>query len=99
MNTKVEEALGARCEAAFVAIETAANSVQYDYRGGYGAELLLPLRDARSIIAELSERIAQQDATIARLTAALATIRDSTFRNAVTLRGMADYTLTQEQVK
>ncbi len=50
-------------------------------------------------VATIAAHIAQQDATIARLERGLATIRDSTFRNATTLRGMADYTLNQEQVK
>lgn len=52
---------------------------------------------ASEAIRTIADYLAQQDATIARLTAALATIRDSTFRNATTLRGMADYTLNQEK--
>lgn len=89
MNTKVEEALGVLNDQEAELSLYWKDSPHHDkYMGEY--------RQARTALAD---HIAQQDATIARLVAALATIRDSTFRNATTLRGMADYTLNQEQVK
>lgn len=86
MNTKVEEAL------ALLDAEIA----ECGRLDPWSCEDCARIKEARTTLAA---HIAQQDATIARLTAALATIRDSTFRNATTLRGMADYTLNQEQGK
>ena len=89
MNTKVEEALGVLDEQDAELSLYWKDSPHHDrYMGEY--------RQARTTLAA---HIAQQDATIARLERGLATIRDSTFRNAVTLRGMAAYTLNQEQGK
>ena len=86
MNTKVEEALAV----------IASGVADRDVRIAWPGESIAELDNAGKTLAR---HIAQQDATIARLERGLAAIRDSTFRNATTLRGMADYTLNQEQVK
>ena len=90
-NTKVEEAL------AVIASGVADRGVRIAWPGESIAELDNAGKTLARYIAQLTTQLAERDATIARLERGLATIRDSTFRNAVTLRGMADYTLNQEK--
>lgn len=93
MNTKVEEALGVLdgAERSFVVLQQLVVMVNAK------ADYIAAANEMRAARTTIADYLTQQDATIARLERGLATIRDSTFRNAVTLRGMADYTLNQEK--